>query len=617
MTAGNELEQFFISIGVNSDDLKEGDKAVTAAVLSMKKSLEGLVDSFDETTNKAEKSQKKIGDSTDKLSKDLKSSTHKMNATFDSVKNSILSLAGVSLTLGGAFSWIKSTTSGLIELGVQSKILGMSAKEIDGWGRAYKAAGSTAENAIQNLRKIQQMKADYAMGNADGTYVAVSRLAAMAGTTIDVKQNAGDIQMQIANALKKVSANNALYFGNMLGYDDAAIAGMRSGQIQRDQPKYAASSGVNEKQIEEAKRLNEKFEELTQKMKTLGLELAETVMPSLEEFINWLTSNWPEIDHDFKELLKGMKEGATEANHFAEEVGGWKNVIVGLIALRFGSWLLGIGAAAQTAMGGGGLAAGAGKALGVAALGFGAFKSAEALWEVITKLDKKDPVNSQRKILVDVFGNDMGSYFADWAEKHEQVGQYSTDRKIPYAGGKQPYGERNNNPGNMEFKNQKNAKLDPSSSHNFAIFKTPQDGIDAMRRQLGIYDKRGTNSIQAIIKTWAPEFENNTKAYIATVARKLGVNADQKLNMNDPTVLKELMKAIVTVEQGRNSYPESMYQHAVQANLKTVAPSSTHKTSTHIGQVVVHSSATNAKHLLNDLHRKTAVQSSVFSSGQQ
>lgn len=614
MTAGSELEQFFISIGVNSDDLKEGDKAVTAAVLSMKKSLEGLVDSFDETTNKAEKSQKKIGDSTDKLSKDLKSSTHKMNATFDSVKNSILSLAGVSLTLGGAFSWIKSTTSGLVELGVQSKILGMSAKQIDGWGRAYKAAGSTAENAIQNLRKIQQMKADYAMGNADGTYVAVSRLAAMAGTTIDVKQNAGDIQMQIANALKKVSANNALYFGNMLGYDDAAIAGMRSGQIQRDQPKYAASSGVNEKQIEEAKRLNEKFEELTQKMKTLGLELAETVMPSLEEFINWLTSNWPEIDHDFKELLKGMKEGATEANNFAQEVGGWKNVIVGLIALRFGSWLLGIGLAARTAMGGGAVA-GASKVIGktalLAALGTGAYTSTKGLVELSQgAIDKDNPVDSQRKFWTGLLGDSIGNVVTDWAEKQEQVGKYSTDRKT--------LGERNNNPGNLVFANQKGASRDIFNNGKFATFKTPQDGLDALFKQLKLYSNRDhLNSISAIIGKFAPPNENNTKAYMATVAKKLGVKTDQALNMNDPRVMKQLMEAIVTVENGRNSYAESMYQQAVQANLKTVAPSSTHTTSTHIGQVVVHSSATNAKHLFNDVRRQTAVQSSVFSSGQQ
>lgn len=615
MTAGSELEQFFISIGVNSDNLKEGDKAVTAAVLSMKKSLEGLVDSFDETTNKAEKSQKKIGDSTDKLSKDLKSSTHKMNATFDSVKNSILSLAGVSLTLGGAFSWIKSTTSGLVELGVQSKILGMSAKQIDGWGRAYKAAGSTAENAIQNLRKIQQMKADYAMNNVDSTYVAVSRLAAMAGTTIDVKQNAGDIQMQIANALKKVSANNALYFGNMLGYDDAAIAGMRSGQIQRDQPKYAASSGVDDKQIEGAKRLNEALERLTQNMKTLGLHIAETVMPPLNEFIEWINSNWPEIDHEFKELLKGVKEGATEANHFAQEVGGWKNVIEALIALRFGSWLLGIGAAAQTAMGGGGLIAGASKVIGktalLATLGLGAFKSAEGLVELSQgAIDKNDPVGSQRTFWKKLLGDDIGSAMAEAAEYFEQAGKYSGDRKT--------YGERINNPGNLEFAHQKGASLDIFNNHKFATFKTAQEGMDALSRQIGLnFNRDKLNNISKLITHYAPPNDNNTAAYIATLAKKLGVGATQALNLNDAEMRKKLMEAMVTVEQGRNSYPESMYQQAIQSTIKTVAPSSTHTTSTHIGQVVVHSSATNPQKFYEDINRKTAVQSSVFSSGQQ
>ena len=59
--ASNALEEFFIAIGVDSKDLKAGEKAVSSAVSSMQKSLKNLVGSFDDTTKKAGDSQNKLG----------------------------------------------------------------------------------------------------------------------------------------------------------------------------------------------------------------------------------------------------------------------------------------------------------------------------------------------------------------------------------------------------------------------------------------------------------------------------------------------------------------------------------------------------------------------------
>ena len=50
--ASNILEEFFIAIGVDSKDLKAGEKAVSSAVSSMQKNLKNLVGSFDDTTKK-------------------------------------------------------------------------------------------------------------------------------------------------------------------------------------------------------------------------------------------------------------------------------------------------------------------------------------------------------------------------------------------------------------------------------------------------------------------------------------------------------------------------------------------------------------------------------------
>lgn len=128
-------------------------------------------------------------------------------------------------------------------------------------------------------------------------------------------------------------------------------------------------------------------------------------------------------------------------------------------------------------------------------------------------------------------------------------------------------GERNNNAGNLVFAHQSGASREANGGK-FAVFNTAQEGMNSLYGQLQRYYQgkttgRKLQSIRAIINTYAPASDNNnTNAYIAEVARKLGVSPDAKVDINDPTVSRELMKAIVTVENGRNIYSDDMYNNA-------------------------------------------------------
>lgn len=129
-------------------------------------------------------------------------------------------------------------------------------------------------------------------------------------------------------------------------------------------------------------------------------------------------------------------------------------------------------------------------------------------------------------------------------------------------------GERNNNPGNIVRNSIVWQGMDPDQSgdRRFVVFQTPEYGIRALGTVLRNYSKHaGTpgignekiDTVQEIISRWAPTFENNTAAYVQSVANKLGVTPTEPINVYDPRTLRALVDAIIQHENGRNIYAGS------------------------------------------------------------
>lgn len=144
-------------------------------------------------------------------------------------------------------------------------------------------------------------------------------------------------------------------------------------------------------------------------------------------------------------------------------------------------------------------------------------------------------------------------------------------------------GIRNNNPGNIEFYNQPGASIENKGGR-FASFSTPEQGINAMSKQLDLYYTgksrnvtKPINTIQDIITTWAPpknskgQVENNTPAYIAAVAKSMGVSPTAKLNLGDPNTKAALMSAMITQENGSNPYTREQYIAGITGKSGTAA----------------------------------------------
>ncbi len=111
-----------------------------------------------------------------------------------------------------------------------------------------------------------------------------------------------------------------------------------------------------------------------------------------------------------------------------------------------------------------------------------------------------------------------------------------------------PVGMLLNNPGNLKFAGQAGASAGPGG---FAQFTSIQGGLSALANQFELYGSRGIDTVGSIVSTYAPASDrNNVPAYIAAIDKELGVSAGQHLNLLDPKVLAELMRAVIRHELG-------------------------------------------------------------------
>ncbi|WP_256119878.1 lytic transglycosylase domain-containing protein [Escherichia coli] len=165
------------------------------------------------------------------------------------------------------------------------------------------------------------------------------------------------------------------------------------------------------------------------------------------------------------------------------------------------------------------------------------------LLDMYTRLSgqRSDRVNA----LTTTLSDDLAAALSAPSQAISQPGSIS--------GEQQPRGIRNNNPGNLRA-----ARNASGTDGAFVTFNSPDDGLSALARQLRLYGSRGVNTVEGIIGKYAPPTENNTAAYIRSVSDMTGFSADQKLDLDNPSVLAKLIPAIIRHENGVQPYSTSL-----------------------------------------------------------
>lgn len=137
-------------------------------------------------------------------------------------------------------------------------------------------------------------------------------------------------------------------------------------------------------------------------------------------------------------------------------------------------------------------------------------------------------------------------------------------------------GQRNKNPLNIR-RGQDNwlgqDKNPTQRDPEFYQFKTASYGYRAGAKILRTYQRKyGLTTLAGLISRWAPQSENNTRGYIARVAKELSLRTYKEITgatqldlLSDTNLLKNLIIAMHIVENGKapTDYEMSAIEQAI------------------------------------------------------
>ncbi|HBQ3173835.1 TPA: lytic transglycosylase domain-containing protein [Klebsiella aerogenes] len=298
--AATVIDALLVTLGLDTSDFRKGQKDVSDDL-------------------------KKQREDAKKTAKEMAEQGKKAAAFFGSIKTELLALTGVTVTAGGLMSLVKNTTSSLMDLSIQSKALGMSAKELDGWAKSAEAAGSSAEKITNVLKGFQDAKQGATFGDfTNPLYEVAPILRRLTGVEINTsKDDVPTIARKVFSALQKVK-NPAMrrVLAERVGIDDATLQRNQEGQFLPDVDSLTKSSGITDASTKGAKEFTAAWAELGQNLDTVKNQIYEGLIPTIR---------------DLNGLLKEWSSGNVKSSSFFKEL---KRDINDITGIDLGSWTL-------------------------------------------------------------------------------------------------------------------------------------------------------------------------------------------------------------------------------------------------------------------------------------
>lgn len=281
-------------------------------------------------TSQFRKAQQEVSDDLKKQREDAKNTAKEMAeqgkkaaSFFSSIKTELLALTGVTVTAGGLMSLVKNTTSSLMDLSIQSKALGMTARELDGFGKAAESAGSSFERITAALQGFQAAKQGSLFGDTSSPIFSGMRmLTALTGDTFDVySKDAKLLARSYLESLRKVKDPNIRrQIGAMGGFDDATIQRNQEGRFLPDVDRLTKSSGITDASTKGAKEFTAAWAELGQNLDTVKNQIYEGLIPTIRD-LNGLLKEWSSGNVKSSSFFKELKRDINDITGI--DLGGW------------------------------------------------------------------------------------------------------------------------------------------------------------------------------------------------------------------------------------------------------------------------------------------------------
>ncbi|HBR3055386.1 TPA: lytic transglycosylase domain-containing protein [Klebsiella pneumoniae] len=296
--AATVIDALLITLGLDTSDFRKGQKDVSDDL-------------------------KKQREDAKKTAKEMAEQGKKAAAFFGSIKTELLALTGVTVTAGGLMSLVKNTTSGLMDLSVQAKALGMTARELDGWSKSAEAAGSSAEKISASLQGFQGAIQGARVGDySSSIFGGLAQLNALTGQNFDVwGQDASSLAKTSLDALRKISDPNLRrQVGLSLGFDDATLQRNQEGKFLPDVDRLTKSSGITDASTKGAKEFTAAWAELGQNLDTVKNQIYVGLIPTIRD-LNGLLIEWSSGNAKSSSFFKELKRDINDITGI--DLGSW------------------------------------------------------------------------------------------------------------------------------------------------------------------------------------------------------------------------------------------------------------------------------------------------------
>ena len=281
-------------------------------------------------TSQFRKGQQEVSDDLKKQREDAKNTAKEMAeqgkkaaSFFSSIKTELLALTGVTVTAGGLMSFVKSTTSGLMDLSIQSKALGLSARELDGWSKSAEAAGSSAEKISASLQGFQGAIQGARVGDySSSIFGGLAQLNALTGQNFDVwGQDASSLAKTSLDALRKISDPNLRrQVGLSLGFDDVTLQRNQEGKFLPDVDRLTKSSGITDASTKGAKEFTAAWAELGQNLDAVKNQIYVGLIQTIRD-LNGLLIEWSSGNAKSSSFFKELKRDINDITGI--DLGSW------------------------------------------------------------------------------------------------------------------------------------------------------------------------------------------------------------------------------------------------------------------------------------------------------
>lgn len=592
--------------------------------------------------NKVDKGLKDTGNEAEKAGAKLKKTGKDGAEGFNEVAKSATKFLAI---IGGTVA-IKRFVSDMIESNAAldrfSQNLNRSVSDISAWSNAAELAGGSAEGLQGTMDMLSKSQTELQLTGQSSLIPYFSALGVSLADAQGKARPVNDLLLELADRFSRMDRTTANNMGRMMGIDQGTMQLLLKGRgevelLIKRQKEYGA---VSKQQAEEASRLKRAMVETRQSFETFGRELLSAATPALEkmfalfsDFGAWIQENKEFVQTFLTIIAVGLAGIAAATIPINLTVVAVLALAAAVAALwqDYQTWKRGGDSFIDWSKWEPGFKA-AGAAIKwlkdlLGDMVYRAIAAADVLAAVFNrdweraKFAAKEFWNGNGK----TYGADEPGGAATGSASPSGPSAPSAPSPAASSGDKSlPRGIRNNNPGNLNFAGQAGATKEGGPNGRFAVFGSMQEGVAALVRQIGLYVKRGRNTIRKILEVYAPPGENNTNAYIAAVSKALGIGPDDALDTENAQQVMGLVRAITNHENGKGFVSDADIAGGFQlakgrgtpgasqfaagagagkvAQAATPAPGATSKSvETHIGEVKVYTAATDANGIAKDM----------------